>query len=93
MQNAINAIAGFAGTVTVSSFANTGFTLTYSGASAGVDVPEHRARGARPADCFSTVEESNHGGTMDSFRLNYNGNVSGLITNGPTTPPPSSGLH
>ena len=35
---------GFAGTATVTGAASTGFTVTYTGASAGVDVPEHRAR-------------------------------------------------
>ena len=39
IQTAINAIAGFAGTATVSGAASTGFTVTYGGASAGVDVP------------------------------------------------------
>ncbi len=32
--------------------------------------------------CFASVEETNHGGAHDSFRLNYNGNVSAPITNG-----------
>jgi len=33
--------------------------------------------------CFASVEETNHGGaTMDSFKINYNGNDSPLITNG-----------
>ena len=36
---AINAIPGFAGTVTSSGAGNGGFTLTFAGASAGVDVP------------------------------------------------------
>jgi hypothetical protein len=31
------------------------------------------------------VEETNHGGTNDSFTLNYNGNVSVPITNGTNT--------
>ena len=35
IQTAINAIPGFAGTVTVSGAASTGFTVTYGGASAG----------------------------------------------------------
>ena len=34
-QSAINGIPGFAGTVTVSGLASTGFTVTYGGASAG----------------------------------------------------------
>ncbi len=32
--------------------------------------------------CFASVEETNHGGALDSFTLNYNGNVSAPITNG-----------
>ena len=32
--------------------------------------------------CFASVEETNHGGANDSFKLNYNGNVSAPITNG-----------
>ena len=39
IQTAINGIAGFAGTATVSGAASTGFTVTYGGASAGIDVP------------------------------------------------------
>src|SRR5580765_3513237 len=39
IQNAINAIPGFAGTVTVSGVASTGFTVTYGAASANTDVP------------------------------------------------------
>ncbi len=35
IQSAINAIPGFAGTVTVTGAASTGFTVTYGGASAG----------------------------------------------------------
>ncbi|HEV7473158.1 MAG TPA: M12 family metallo-peptidase, partial [Pyrinomonadaceae bacterium] len=37
LSAAINAISGFAGTATVSGAASTGFTVTYSGAAAGVD--------------------------------------------------------
>jgi hypothetical protein len=36
---AINAIPGFAGTVTSAGAGNAGFTLTFAGASAGIDVP------------------------------------------------------
>ena len=32
--------------------------------------------------CFASVEETNHGGANDSFRLNWNGNVSAPIANG-----------
>ena len=37
-QAAINAIPGFAGTATVTGAASTGFTVTYTGAAAGLDV-------------------------------------------------------
>ena len=58
-----------------------GFTVTYSGASAGVDVPNIQLVELN-CGCFSSVEETNHGGANDSFRLNYNGNLSAPITNG-----------
>ena len=41
---AINAIPGFAGTATVTGAASTGFTVTYTGASAGTDVPNLAVR-------------------------------------------------
>ena len=49
-----------------------GFTVTYSGPSAGVDVPSIQLV-ELDCGCFSSVEETNHGGAFDSFRLNYNG--------------------
>ena len=82
IQTAINAISGFAGTVTVSGAASTGFTVTYGGASAGVDVPNIALVNLSCGGCFASVEETNHGGLNDSFRLNYNGTVSAPITNG-----------
>jgi hypothetical protein len=82
IQSAINAIAGFAGTVTVSGTAATGFTLTYSGPSANVDVPNIQIVNLSCGGCFASVEETNHGGALDSFTLNYNGSLSGPITNG-----------
>jgi hypothetical protein len=82
IQSAINAIAGFAGTVTVSGTAATGFTLTYGGPSAGIDVPNIQIVNLSCGGCFASVEETNHGGAFDSFTLNYNGTVSGPITNG-----------
>ena len=90
MQNAINAIAGFAGTVTVSGAASTGFTVTYGGAYAGIDVPSFPLVDLSCGGCFASVEETNHGGANDSFTLNYNGNVSVPIMNGTTTRPPAS---
>ena len=81
LTNAINAIPGFAGTVAVTSATSTGFTVTFSGASAGADVSNIQLAELN-CGCFSSVEETNHGGAFDSFRLNYDGNVSGPITNG-----------
>ena len=72
----------FAGTVTVSGAASTGFTVTYGGASAGLDVPNIELVNLSCGGCFASVEETNHGGANDSFTLNYNGTVSALITNG-----------
>jgi hypothetical protein len=82
VQNAINAIPGFAGTVTVTGLASTGFTMTYGGASAGVDVANTQLVNLSCGGCFASVEETNHGGANDSFTLNYNGNVSAPIVNG-----------
>jgi hypothetical protein len=82
LQSAINAIPGFAGTVTVSGAASTGFTVTYGGASAGLDVPSIELVNLACNGCFASVEETNHGGALDSFTLNYNGNVSAPIVNG-----------
>jgi hypothetical protein len=82
IQTAINAIAGFAGTVTVTGAASTGFTITYGGASAGLDVPSIELINLGCDGCFASVEETNHGGAFDSFTLNYNGVDSALITNG-----------
>jgi hypothetical protein len=78
----INNIAGFAGTVTVTGAASTGFTVTYGGASAGLDVPSIELVNLSCGGCFASVEETNHGGSFDSFTLNYNGNDSATITNG-----------
>jgi hypothetical protein len=82
VQNAINAIAGFAGTVTVTGLSSTGFTITYGGASTGVDVPSADIVNLNCGGCFASVEETNHGGTNDSFTISYNGNTSVPIVNG-----------
>jgi hypothetical protein len=82
VQAAINAISGFAGSVTVGGLASTGFTMTYSGASANTDVPSAQIVNLSCGVCFASVEETNHGGTNDSFTMNYNGNVSAPIVNG-----------
>jgi hypothetical protein len=82
VQNAINAIAGFAGTVTVTGLASTGFTITYGGASAGLDVADAALVNLSCGGCFASVEETNHGGANDSFVLDYDGSVSAPIVNG-----------
>jgi hypothetical protein len=82
VQAAINAIAGFAGTVTVTGLASTGFTITYGGASAGIDVPNAGLVNLNCGGCFGSVEETNHGGANDSFTLSYNGTTSAPIVNG-----------
>jgi hypothetical protein len=79
---AINGIAGFAGTATVTGAATTGFTVTYTGASAGADVPNVELVGLSCGGCFASVEETTHGGAFDSFRLNYGGALSDPIVNG-----------
>jgi hypothetical protein len=81
VQTAINGISGFAGTVTVPALSATGFTVSYGGPSAGLDVPSFQLVNFG-CTCFSSVEETNHGGANDSFTLNYNGSVSAPITNG-----------
>src|SRR5262249_8115138 len=80
---AINGIAGFPGTVTVSGTASTGFTVDFGGASANTDLQSLSIQSLACAPgCFSRVDETNHGGAFDSFKLNYNGTVSSAITNG-----------
>ena len=68
--------------MTVTGAASTGFTVTYGGASAGIDVPNIELVNLSCGGCFGSVEETNHGGANDSFTLNYNGNVSAPIVNG-----------
>ena len=58
---AINAIPGFAGTVTSAGAGNTGFTLTFAGASAGVDVPPVEIVNCTGA-CVATVRQTANGG-------------------------------
>ena len=82
LTSAINAIPGFAGTVTVNGAASTGFTVTYGGASAGLDVPNIELVNLDCGGCFASVEETNHGGAFDSFTVNYDGNDSAPIING-----------
>jgi hypothetical protein len=82
LTTAINAIPGFAGTAAVTGAASTGFTITFTGLSTGVDVPNIELVGLSCGGCFGSVEETNHGGAFDSFRLNYNGSLSVPIVNG-----------
>jgi hypothetical protein len=82
IASAINGISGFTGTVTVTGAASTGFTVTYGGAAAGLDVPNIDLVNLTCGGCFASVQETNHGGANDSFTLNYNGSVSAPITNG-----------
>jgi hypothetical protein len=59
---AVNAIPGFAGTVTSSGAGNGGFTLTFAGASANVDVPSISIVNCT-GGCTSAVREVAKGGT------------------------------
>ena len=68
--------------MTVTGAASTGFTVTYGGASAGIDVPSIELVNLSCNGCFGSVEETNHGGANDSFTISYDGNVSAPITNG-----------
>src|SRR5262249_15615518 len=79
---AINAIARLAGPVTRTGLSSPGFTMTYGGASAGIDVPNASLVNLSCGGCFASVEETNHGGANDSFTLSYNGNTSAPIVNG-----------
>jgi hypothetical protein len=58
---AVNGIAGFAGTVTSAGAGNTGFTLTFAGASANTDVPSVSIVNCT-APCTSSVRETAKGG-------------------------------
>ena len=58
---AVNAIPGFAGTVTSANAGNTGFTLTFAGASAGIDVPSISIVNCT-GGCTSSVRELAKGG-------------------------------
>ncbi len=82
LTTAINGIAGFPGTATVTGAASTGFTVTFTGASAGVDVSSLSFQNLSCGGCFGSIEETNHGGANDSFTLTYNGNTSVPIVNG-----------
>jgi Metallo-peptidase family M12B Reprolysin-like len=79
---AINAIPGFPGG-TVTNAATTGFTLTYTGTD---DVPNIELVDLSCGGCFNSVEETNHGGAYDSFRVNLNGTQSLPISTDPALP-------
>ena len=59
VATAINGIAGFPGTVTANGAGNGGFTLTFAGASAGVDVPPVEIV---ECTCTASVRQNAHGG-------------------------------
>ena len=59
---AVNAIPGFAGTVTASEAGNNGFTLTFGGASAGADVPAITIINCT-GGCAAAVRETAKGGS------------------------------
>ena len=70
------------GNATVTGTASTGFAITFGGALANTDVTPVTFSGLSCGGCFGSIEETNHGGANDSFRINYNGNVSAPIVNG-----------
>jgi reprolysin-like metallo-peptidase family M12B len=80
---ALNAIPGFPG-ATVSGAATTGFIITFNPPASGdpLDHPNVALVDLSCGGCFSSVEETNHGGAFDSFRLTFDGAVSDVITNG-----------
>ena len=85
IQTAINDISGINGTVTLGTASATGFTVTYGGGAwAGTDVPNLSLDAVSCGGCFSSVDETNHGGANDSFTLHYNGNDSAPLVNGST---------
>jgi reprolysin-like metallo-peptidase family M12B len=61
VTTAVNAIPGFAGTAQSSGAGNTGFTLTFGGASANIDVPPIAIVNCTGA-CAATVRETAKGG-------------------------------
>jgi hypothetical protein len=80
---AVNAIAGFSGTVTSSGAGNSGFTLTFGGASANTDVP--------------SISIANFGCAHTHGYLRENvGRPPGRLDNGgqsPWAPPPHGHAH
>ena len=73
---AVNAIPGFAGTVTSAGAGNGGFTLTFAGASAGIDIPPVAIVGCA---CGSAVRElAKGGGPLAGLPAGATAAVSGL---------------
>ena len=62
IQSAINAIASFAGAVTVSGAASTGFTVSYGGRLPGWICLAWSSSTCNCSGCFASVEETNRGG-------------------------------
>ncbi len=73
LTTAINAIPGFAGTVTVTGSGNAGFTATFGGASGASDVANLSVVNCAPSCSGLTTESFKGGPTNDSFTLNFNG--------------------
>ena len=82
VQTAINAIGGFAGTVTVSGALVDRIHGHLRRRFGRPRRAEHPTRQPHLRGCFSSVEETNHGGTNDSFTISYDGNTSVPIVNG-----------
>ena len=83
LESALNAIPGFPG-ATVPAAANTGFTIAFNPPAAGdpLDHPNVELVDLSCGGCFASVEETNHGGAFDSFKLNVGGTPTATITNG-----------
>ncbi len=82
VQDALNAIPGFPGATVVA--ATTGFTISFNPPAAGdpLDHPNVELVDLSCGGCFASVEETNHGGAFDSFKLNVGGTPTATITNG-----------
>ena len=82
VQDALNAIPGFPGATVVA--ATTGFTISFNPPASGdpLDHPNVELVDLSCGGCFASVQETNHGGAFDSFKLNVGGTPTGTITNG-----------
>ncbi len=79
VATAVNGIAGFAGGVTSAGAGNTGFTLTFAGASAGTDAPAVSIVNCT-GTCTSTVRENAKGGAPLSTWVAGNTLAVGTVT-------------